>query len=121
MITAAQKRSHARMFGKAVFQTRKELGLTTEELAEKSGLPLALLGRIETGAASGNEWGLREICVLADVLDSRVDWLMAKWEHFIEEAGGAWWQSTRKVGRRSVKRKIELVSRNRESRGPIAC
>jgi len=97
MITAAQKRSHARMFGKAVLRTRKEVGLTTEELAEKSGLPQALLGRIETGSASGNEWGLREICALADVLDVRVDRLMAKWEHFIEEAGGAWWQDTKKI------------------------
>jgi hypothetical protein len=93
MITASEKRLHARMFGQAVLRMRKEMRLTTEELADVS---LHLLGRIEVGAASGNEWGLREICALADVSGVRPDGLMEKWEQFIEEAGGAWWQA-RKV------------------------
>ena len=89
MITAAQKRLHAQMLGKAVLRMRQEMRFTTEELAEKSGLPLAHLGRIETGMASGNEWGLREICALAAVLDCEVGQLTERWEQFIEEAGGA--------------------------------
>jgi len=96
MITASEKRLHARMFGQAVLRMRKEMRLTTEELAERSGVALTLLGRIEVGAASGNEWGLREICALADVSGLRPDGLMEKWEQFIDEAGGAWWQA-RKV------------------------
>src|SRR5690349_19511085 len=91
MMTAAQKRFHARMFGKAVLRTRKQMRLTTEELAEQSGIALHLLGRIETSTASGDEWGLREICALADVLDVEIGGLMEQWEQFIEEAGRAWW------------------------------
>lgn len=96
MSSPLQKRLHARMFGKAVFRMRKEMRLTTEELAEQSGLALHLLGRIEVGAASGNEWGLREICALADVFDMTPDGLIGSLEQFIEEAGGAWWRTTRR-------------------------
>jgi len=93
MISASEKRLHAKMFGQAVLRMRKEMRLTTEELAERSGVALHLLGRIEVGAASGNELGLREICALADVSGVRPDGLMEKWEQFIEEAGGAWWET----------------------------
>lgn len=96
MTEASQRRLHVRMFGKAVLTMRKEMCLSTEELAEQSGLALHLIARIENGAASGDEWGLREICTLADVLDVTPDRLMEKWEQYIEEAGGAWW----KMGKR---------------------
>lgn len=50
--------AHCRIVGKTVLTTmRKELGLTIEELSELSGIPLVLLGRIETGIANGDEWG----------------------------------------------------------------
>ena len=84
--------AHARIFGKAVLTMRKELRLSTEELAELSGIPLILLGRIETGTAGGDEWGLREICALARVLDVTVEKLTDRWERYIEEAGEAWWK-----------------------------
>ena len=96
MIRADERRLHARMFGQAVLRMRKEMGLTTEELSEQSSVALHLLGRIEVGAASGNEWGLREICALANVVDAKVGGLMEKWEHYIEEAGGAWWRNRKK-------------------------
>ena len=83
--------AHAHIFGKAVLTMRTELGLTTEGLAELSGIPLILLGRIETGLASGDEWGLKEICSLAGVLDVTVEKLTDRWERYIEEAGEAWW------------------------------
>ena len=81
------------MFGRAVLTTRRELALSTEGLAEQAGLPLILLGRIENGIASGDEWGLREICALADVLYVTPEQLMKKWERYIEEAGAAWWMA----------------------------
>jgi transcriptional regulator with XRE-family HTH domain len=84
--------AHARLFGKAVLTMRKELRLPTDELAELSGIPLILLGRIETGTAGGDEWGLREICLLAGVLDVSVEKLTERWERYIEEAGEAWWE-----------------------------
>jgi transcriptional regulator with XRE-family HTH domain len=84
------------MFGKAVLAMRNELGLSTEGLAEQSGIPLILLGRIENGIAGGDEWGLSEICAVAGVLHVTPDKLMERWEHYVEEAGGAWW----KMGRR---------------------
>ena len=90
--------AHARMFGKAVLTTRKELRLNTEELAEQSGVPLILLGRIENGIASGDEWGLREICALAGVLDVTPDVLMERWERYIEDAGAAWWRRGKRKG-----------------------
>jgi transcriptional regulator with XRE-family HTH domain len=80
------------MFGKAVLTMRKELRLSTEELAEQSGVPLVLLGRIENGIAGGDEWGLSEICGLAGVLNVRPDALMERWERYIEESGAAWWR-----------------------------
>ena len=84
--------THARLFGQAVLTMRKELRLSTVELAELSGIPLILLGRIETGTAGGDEWGLREICMLAGVLDVTVEKLTDRWERYIEEAGEAWWK-----------------------------
>lgn len=84
--------AHARLFGKAVLTMRKELRLSTERLAELSGIPLILLGRIETGTAGGDEFGLREICLLARVLDFSVEKLTDRWERYIEEAGQAWWE-----------------------------
>ena len=83
--------AHARLFGKAVLTMRKELRLSTEELAELSGIPLILLGRIESGVASGDEWGLREMCLLAGVLDVTLEKLTDRWERYIEETGEAWW------------------------------
>ena len=84
--------AHARLFGKAVLTMRRELRLSTDELAELSGIPLILLGRIETGIAEGDEWGLREICLLAGVLDVSLEKLTERWERYIEEAGEAWWK-----------------------------
>ena len=81
---------HARLFGKAVLAMRKELGLSTEEVAELSRTPLTLLGRIESGVASGDEWGLREICALASVLNVSAEKLTDRWDRYIEEAGEAW-------------------------------
>jgi len=84
--------THARLFGQAVLTVRRELRLNTVELAELSGIPLILLGRIETGTADGGEWGLREICMLAGVLDVSVEKLTDRWERYMEEAGEAWWK-----------------------------
>ena len=83
------------MFGKAVLAMRK-VRLSTEGLAEQSGIPLILLGRIENGIASGDEWGLSKICAVAGVLDVTPDKLMERWAHYIEEAGGAWWETGRR-------------------------
>ena len=88
--------AHCRIVGKTVLTMRKELGMTTEGLAELSGIPLILLGRIETGIASGDEWGLREIPALADALGVTLEKLTERWERYIEEAGGAWWQTRRR-------------------------
>lgn len=97
--------AHARLFGKAVLTMRKELHLSTEALAELSGIPLILLGRIESGVASGDEWGLREICLLAGVLDVSVEKLSERWERYIEEAGEAWWKPVwRDTARKDISR-----------------
>src|SRR5215475_8511675 len=87
--------AHARIFGKALLTIRRELELSTEGLSELSGIPLILLGRIESGIASGNEWGLREIVALGRVLGGKLENLMERWESHIEEAGQAWWQTKR--------------------------
>ena len=89
--------AHARVFGKAVLTMRKEFHLSTEELSELSGIPLILLGRIETGIASGDEWGLREIAALARVLGGTLENLMERWERHIEEAGEAWWKPKKRI------------------------
>ena len=92
MTKRERMQEHARIFGKAVLMMRKELRMSTEGLAEQSGIPLVLLGRIESGVASGDEWGLKEICALAGVLDVTVEKLTDRWERYIEEAGEAWWK-----------------------------
>lgn len=92
MTKRERMQEHARIFGKAVLMMRKELRMSTEGLAEQSGIPLILLGRIESGVASGDEWGLKEICALAGVLDVTVEKLTDRWERYIEEAGEAWWK-----------------------------
>lgn len=88
--------AHCRIVGKTVLTMRKELGLTTEVLAELSGIPLILLGRIETGIASGDEWRLREIAAIADALNVTLEKLTERWERYIEEAGKACWQTKRR-------------------------
>ncbi|MFZ1010567.1 MAG: helix-turn-helix transcriptional regulator [Candidatus Sulfotelmatobacter sp.] len=75
--------AHARVFGKAVLPMRKELGVSTEGLAELSGIPLILLGRIESGIASSDEWGLSEIAALAGVFDVTVETFMERWEQYV--------------------------------------
>jgi hypothetical protein len=89
MTGSARSNTHARLFGQAVLTMRKEIRLSTVELAELSGIPLILLGRIETGTAGGGEWGLREICMLAGVLDVTAEKLTDRLERHIEEKGEA--------------------------------
>lgn len=72
--------AHCRIVGKTVLTMRKELGLTTEGLSELSGIPLILVGRIETGIANGDEWGLREIAAIADALNVTLEKLTERWE-----------------------------------------
>jgi hypothetical protein len=86
--------AHARIFGRALLTMRKEFGLSTEGLSELSGIPLILLGRIESGIASGDEWGLAEIAALGHVLGGTIENLMERWERHIEEAGEAWWKTS---------------------------
>ena len=92
MTKRERMQAHARMFGRAVLTMRKELRVSTEGLAEQSGIPLIVLGRIESGIASGDEWGLKEIFAVAGVLDITVEKLTDRWERYIEEAGEAWWK-----------------------------
>ena len=96
MTKRGRVQAHCRIVGKTVLTMRKELGLTTEGLSELSGIPLILLGRIETGIANGDEWGLREIAAIADALDVTLEKLTERWERYIEEAGAAWWQTKRR-------------------------
>ena len=77
--------------GAAIVNMRQERGLSTEELSERSGVPLSLLGRIENGQAEGDEWGLREICALSDAMGVAAHELMDRWDRFLEQAGEAWW------------------------------
>ena len=70
---------------------REDLRLSTEELAERSRVSPHLLSRIENGTATGDEFGLEEICKLANGMKTTPYRLMLKWEQFIKEAGEAWW------------------------------
>jgi len=83
--------AHCKLLGNALVQLRGERGLSTEELSERSGVPLSLLGRIENGQAEGDEWGLREICALSDAMGVAAHELMDRWGRFLEQAGEAWW------------------------------
>jgi hypothetical protein len=94
MTKRERMQAHARIFGRALLTMRKEFGLSTEGLSELSGIPLILLGRIESGIASGDEWGLGEIAALGHVLGGTIENLMERWERHIEEAGEAWWQTS---------------------------
>jgi hypothetical protein len=104
MTKRERAKAHARLFGKALLTMRKELRLSTEEVAELSGILLIRVGRIETGVAGGDEWGLREICALAGIPNVTVENLMERWDRKIEEAGEAWWKP---VGRGKAKKDID--------------
>lgn len=58
-------------FGDAVVQVREEAKMSTEELAKRTGIPLKLLRQIEEGTATGNDFGLDEICKLAEAVKVR--------------------------------------------------
>ncbi|HEV2297657.1 MAG TPA: helix-turn-helix transcriptional regulator [Candidatus Acidoferrales bacterium] len=84
-------KAHVQTFGKAVTEMRGDMRLSIEELAERSGVSLRLLGRIESGTGTGDEFGLEEICKLANGLKVTPYRLMLKWEQLIKKAGEAWW------------------------------
>jgi transcriptional regulator with XRE-family HTH domain len=85
-----------KFLGAAIVNMRQERGLSTEELSERSGVPLSLLGRIENGEAEGDEWGLREICAVSAAMDVAAHEIMERWERYAEEAGTAWWQAAKR-------------------------
>lgn len=91
MIDKFHMKTHEEMFGAAVAKMREKLRLSTEELAERSRVPLRLLSRIERGKANGDEFGLREICKLANGMRTTPLHLMKEYEKLVERAGEAWW------------------------------
>jgi transcriptional regulator with XRE-family HTH domain len=55
------------------------------DLAKKSKIKLQLLTRIEEGQITGEEFGLREICFLANGMNITPYRLMLKYEQLYEE------------------------------------
>jgi transcriptional regulator with XRE-family HTH domain len=59
--------AHNVALGTAIRRLRKEARLTQQELADRSGIPVERLGRVETGAIEA-EWGtLRHLAYALDV------------------------------------------------------
>jgi tetratricopeptide (TPR) repeat protein len=82
------------MFGRLVLEHRRRLGLTQEELAERSGLSVRTIRRVEAG--QGRVPRPASVRLLAAALGLHD----ADWEHFVAAASGAGGQSmTALVGR----------------------
>ena len=78
---------HLRQFGRAIVESRTELRMSREELAERAGVPLAMLDAVERGAADG--LGLAQICRIAKALGLAPCDLMRRYEAAFLQTG--WW------------------------------
>jgi transcriptional regulator with XRE-family HTH domain len=83
-------KTHVEMFGSAVVKMRERLRMSTEQLAKRSGLPLRLLSRIESGKADRDGFGLREICKLANGMKTTPFQLMKRGRHILRELEESW-------------------------------
>jgi transcriptional regulator with XRE-family HTH domain len=83
--------THLQMFGKAVTKLRQNLQMGQDELATRSGVTLGKLARIESGTASPDSFGLREICKLTNAMKTTPNRLMKEYEKLVKAVGEAWW------------------------------
>jgi DNA-binding Xre family transcriptional regulator len=78
---------HLRRFGVAIVESRTDLQMSREELAERSGVSLSELDAVERGAFDG--LGLAQICRIAKALGLAPCDLMQRYEATFSQTG--WW------------------------------
>ena len=81
-----EKELVVKCFGEAVVQVRESAEMTMEELARRTGINMKLLWSIENGTASGEDFGLSEICKIAKATGSKPNELMGIHEALIKKA-----------------------------------
>jgi transcriptional regulator with XRE-family HTH domain len=77
---------HLKAFGTILTQCRRRGGLSREELAERAGVPVAMLESVERGRPDG--LGLHEICRIAKALGLEPCDLMRRYEAAVT---ARWW------------------------------
>jgi len=77
---------HLKAFGAALSECRTEQGLSREELAQRSGVPVETLMSVERGLPDG--LGLHEICRIAGALGLEPCDLMRRYEAAVT---ARWW------------------------------
>ena len=77
---------HLKAFGAALSECRTERGLSREELARRSDVPVAMLESVERGRPDG--LGLHEICRIAKALGLEPCDLMRRYEAAV---AARWW------------------------------
>ena len=81
-----EKELIVKCFGEAVVQVRESAEMTREELARRTGSDMKLLWSIENGTASGEDFGLSEICKIAKATGLKPNELMGIHEALIKKA-----------------------------------
>lgn len=85
-ITKQEAEVFVKCFGEAVCQMRELRGISRETVAKRAKVNLDLLARIEDGQVTGEEFGLSEICRLAEAMKITPYRLMQKCEQLIADA-----------------------------------
>ncbi len=85
-MTKNEKELIVKCFGEAVVQVRESAEMTMEELSRRTGINMKLLWSIENGTASGEDFGLSEICKIAKATGLKPNELMGIHEALIKKA-----------------------------------
>ena len=81
-----EKELVVKCFGEAVVQVRESAAMTMEELSRRTGINMKLLWSIENGTATGEDFGLSEICKIAKATGRKPSELMGIHEALIKKA-----------------------------------
>ena len=81
-----EKELVVKCFGEAVVQVRESAGMTMEELSRRTGINMKLLWSIENGTATGEDFGLSEICKIAKATGLKPSELMRIHDALIKKA-----------------------------------
>ncbi len=81
-----EKELTVKCFGEAVVQVRESADMTMEELSRRTGINMKLLWSIENGTATGEDFGLSEICKIAKAAGLEPNELMGIHEALIKKS-----------------------------------
>jgi len=81
-----EKELVVKCFGEAELQVRESAGMTMEELSRRTGINMKLLWSTENGSATGEDFGLSEICKIAKATGLKPSELMGIHEALIKKA-----------------------------------